>query len=89
MTDASAEHHGALTVFRQLFNLRRAPAAGPRQCSTRRFADGSRGHLAPPGERVSGNTKEPSPSPPLRPLDGHALVARGGFRALAGGAKVE
>jgi hypothetical protein len=38
---------------------------------------------------VSGDTEEPMPSPPLRPLDGHALVARGGFRGLAGGAKVE
>jgi hypothetical protein len=47
------------------------------------------GDLAPPGERVSGDTEEPMPSPPLRPRDSHALVARDGFRALAGGAKVE
>jgi hypothetical protein len=38
---------------------------------------------------VSGDTNEPMPSPPLRPRDSHALVARDGFRALAGGAKVE
>jgi translation initiation factor IF-1 len=38
---------------------------------------------------VSANTNEPMPSPPLRPRDSHALVARDGFRALGGGAKVE
>jgi hypothetical protein len=38
---------------------------------------------------VSGITNEPVPSAPLRPRDSHALVARAGFRALAGGAKVE
>jgi hypothetical protein len=38
---------------------------------------------------VSGNTNEPMPSLPLRPGDSHALVALDGFRALAGGAKVE
>ena len=38
---------------------------------------------------MSGNTNEPMPSPPLRPRDSHALVARDGFRALADGAKVE
>jgi hypothetical protein len=38
---------------------------------------------------VSGNTNEPMRSPQLRPRDGHALVARDGFRGLAGGAKVE
>jgi hypothetical protein len=48
-----------------------------------------RGYLAAPGQRVSGNTNEPMPSPPLRPRDSHALVARDGFRGLAGGAKVE
>lgn len=48
-----------------------------------------RGHFAAPGQRVSGNTNEPMLSPPLRPRDSDALVARDGFRALAGGAKVE
>ena len=89
MTDASADIMPLMTVLRELFNLRRARRPCPRQCSTRRFADGSRGHLAAPGQRVSGDTEEPMPSPPLRPRDSHALVARDGFRALAGGAKVE
>jgi hypothetical protein len=47
------------------------------------------GHLAAAGARVSGNTNEPVTSPPLRPRDSHALVARDGFRALPGGATVE
>ena len=90
MTHASADIMPLMTtVVTELFNPATRPAACPRQCSTRRFADGSRGHLAAPGARVSGNTNEPMPSPPLRPRDSHALVARDGFRALAGGAKVE
>lgn len=89
MTNASADIMPLVTVLRELLNLRRAPAAGSRQCSTRRFADGSRGHLAAPGGRVSGDTEEPMPSPPLRPRDSHALVARDGFRGLPGGRKVE
>jgi hypothetical protein len=38
---------------------------------------------------VSGDTNEPIPSPPLPSRDSHAVVARDGFRALAGGAKLE
>jgi hypothetical protein len=38
---------------------------------------------------VSGDINEPMPSPPLPPRDRHALVARDGFRALAGGGKLE
>jgi len=47
------------------------------------------GHLAAPGQRVSGNTNEPLPSPPLLPRDGEALVTRDGLRPLADGARVE
>jgi hypothetical protein len=44
--------------------------------------------------RVSGSTNclpddEPMLLPPLPPRDSRALVARDGFRALFGGAKVE
>jgi hypothetical protein len=48
-----------------------------------------KGHVAAPGQRVSGNSNEPMPSPPSPPRDSDALVARDGFRTLAGGAKVE
>jgi hypothetical protein len=51
---------------------------------------GSReGHLAAPGDRVSGDSNAPMPSPPLRPRDSDALGARDGVRTLAEGAKVE
>ena len=88
MTDASADIMPLMTVLREPFNPRRAR---PRvRGSAQRGACGwVKRHLAAPGERVSGNTEEPMPSPPIRPRDSHALVARDGFRGLAGGAKVE
>jgi len=73
----------------ELFNPATRPAACPMRCSTWRFADGRGGTSLRPQRRVSGNTNEPMPSPPLPPRDRHALVARDGFRALAGGAKLE
>ena len=47
------------------------------------------GHLAAPGDRVSGDTNAPMPSPPLRPRNCDALGARDGLRTLAEGATVE
>ena len=38
---------------------------------------------------MSGDTNAPMPSPPLRPRDSDALVARDGLRTLAAGATVE
>ena len=89
MTDASADIMPLMTVLTGLFNPATRPAACPRQCSTRAVCGWVKGHLAAPGQRVSGDTEEPMPSPPLRPRASHALVARDGFRALGGGAKVE
>jgi len=89
MTDASADIMPLMTVLRELLNPATRPAACPRQCSTRGLCGSVKGHLAAPGERVSGDPNEPMPSPPLRHRDSHALVARDGFRALAGGAMVE
>ena len=88
MTDASADMMPLMTVFRQLFNLRRArrPVRGSAQRGALRMGEGG---LAAPGERVSGDTNEPMPPLLIRPRDSHALVARDGFRALDGGAKVE
>jgi hypothetical protein len=88
MTDASADIMPLVTVLTELSNpaTRRWPVRGGAQRGAWRMGGP---HLAAPGQRVSGITNEPMPSPRLRPRDSHALVARDAFRALAGGAKVE
>ena len=87
MTNASPNSTPLMTALTGLFNPRDGglPAA-VLSAALRGSIDG---HLAAPGHRVSGDTNEPMPSPPFPPRDGDAVVARDGFRMLAGGAKVE
>jgi hypothetical protein len=89
VTDASATSVPLMTVLRELFNSRDAPGGLSEAVLSAARCGWVKGRLAAPGQRVSGNTSEPMPSPPLPPRDSDALVARDGFRALAGGAKVE
>jgi hypothetical protein len=90
MIDASARHHAAHDYCRDgAVQPGDAPGGLSEAVLNVALCGWVKGHLAAPGARVSGNTNEPMPSPPLRPRGSHALVARDGFRALGGGAKVE
>lgn len=89
MTDASANSLPLMTVVTELFNPRDAPGGLSETVLSAALCGSMKGHLAAPGHRVSGNTNEPMPSPPFPPRDSDALVARDGFRPLAGGARVE
>jgi hypothetical protein len=86
VTDASANSVPPMTVLKELFN----PRDGPRGLSELSAATCGwvKGRLAAPGQRVSGNTSEPMPSPPLASRQQRARRARR-LRALAGAAKVE
>jgi hypothetical protein len=80
-------HHGAHDCLDGLFNRR---AVGLSEAVLNVALCGSvKGHLAAPGAARERRYQRPMPSPPLPPRDSHALVARDGFRALAGGAKLE
>jgi hypothetical protein len=89
MIAASADIMPVMTVLTELFNPATRPVARPRRWPTRRCCGCVRARLAAPAQLVSGITNQPVPSLLLRPRDSHALVARDGFRALDGGAKVE
>jgi hypothetical protein len=89
MTGASANSMPLMTVLTERFNPRDTRGGLSEAVLSAALCGWATGHLAAPGQRVSGNTKEPIPSPPLPARDGDALVARDGFRTLAGGAKVE
>ena len=89
MTDAGADIMSLMTVLDGAVQPRDAPGGLSEAVLDAALCGWVKGHLAAPGQRVSGDTDEPMPSPPLRRRDGHALVARDGFRAAAGGAKVE
>ena len=89
MTDASANGMPLISVLTELCNPRDAPGGRPEAMLSAAQCGPIKGHLAAPGHRVSGDTNEPMPSPPLPPRDSDALVARDGFRALADGASVE
>jgi hypothetical protein len=87
MTDASADIMPLMTVLDGADQPHDAPGGVSEAVFNAALCGWVKGHLAAPG--VSGNTNEPMRSPHLRPRDSHALVARDGFRGLAGGAKVE
>jgi hypothetical protein len=89
MTDASAEIMPLMTVLEGAVQPRDAPGGLSEAVFNAALCGWVKGHLAGARTAVSGNTNEPMPSPPLRPRDSHALVARDGFRGLRGGAKVE
>jgi hypothetical protein len=89
MTDASADILPLMTVLDGADQPHNAPGGVSEAVFNAALRGWVKGHLAAPGQRVSGNTNEPIPSPALRPRDSHALVAPDGFRGLAGGAKVE
>jgi hypothetical protein len=89
MTDASASSMPLMTVLTGPFNRRDAPGGLSEAMLSAALCGSMEGHLAAPGNPVSGNTNEPMPSPPFPPRNSDALVARDGFRTLAEGAKVE
>jgi hypothetical protein len=78
-----------VTVFTGPFNRRDAPVGLSEPVLSAAPCGSMEGHLAAPGQRVSGDTNAPMPSPPLPPRDSDALAARDGLRTLADGAKVE
>jgi hypothetical protein len=68
------------------FNRRDAPGGLSEPVLNAAPCGSMEGHLATPGQRVSGDTNAPMP---LRPRNSGALGARDGVRTLAEGAKVE
>ena|SRR5688572_25807350 len=78
-----------MTVLTGPFNGRDAPGGLSEAVFSAALCGSMEGHLAAPGQRVSGDTNAPMRSPPLRPRDSDALVARDGFRTFAEGATVE
>jgi hypothetical protein len=89
MTDASPNSVPLMTVVTGLFNPRDAPGGVSAAVLSAARCGSIDGHLAAPGNRVSGDTNEPMPSPPFPPRDSDALVARVGLGTLADGARVE
>jgi hypothetical protein len=85
MTDTSANSMPLMSVLTELFNPD-APSGLSEAVLSAAPRGSMKGHLAAPGDRVSGDTNEP---PPLPPRDSDALVARDGFRTLADGARVK
>jgi hypothetical protein len=87
MTDQ--RQHAAHDCLDRAVQPRDAPGGLSEPVLSAALCGSMEGHLAAPGQRVSGDTNAPMPSPPLRPRDGDALVARDGRRTLAEGATVE
>lgn len=78
-----------MTVLTGPLNPRDAPGGLSEAVLSAALSRSMEGHLAAPGDRVSGDTNAPMPSPPLRPRNSDALGARDGLRTLAEGATVE
>ncbi len=87
MTDASA--NSADDWLDGAVNLHDASGGLSEAVLSAALCGSMEGHLAAHADRESGSINEPMPSAPLPPRDSDVLVARGGFRTLAEGAKVE
>ena len=87
MTDASADLMPLTTVLTGLFNRR---AGGLAEAVLDVELRGwLKGHLAARGAARERRYQRADSAPPLPSRDSHAVVARDGFRALAGGGKLE
>ena len=85
MTDASADIMLLMTVLDGAVQPSDAPGGVSEAVLNVALCGWPRGHLAAPAAACERQYQMPSPPP----RDSHALVARDGFRALAGGAKLE
>ena len=88
MTD-ERQRHAADDCLDGAFNRPDAPGGLSEAVLGAALCGSMEGHLAAPGQRVSGDTNAPMPSPPLRPRDSDALVERDCLRTLAEAATVE